>query len=103
MSLYGVCLALFAFVALIEQGSKIKKLTKRVRRLEKHEKGSSAMSRLLEELKGQKATVIINGFGMEWEILDVDEDWVKLTRTDKKGNVETQLKRVEDIQSVSLK
>ena len=38
------------------------------------------MSRLLEELKGQTATVTVDGFGAEYEILDIDEDWVKLSR-----------------------
>ena len=36
------------------------------------------MSRLLEELKGQ--TVTVNGFRTEYEIMDIDEDWVKLSR-----------------------
>ena len=39
------------------------------------------MSRLLEELKGQTvSTVTVNGFGTEYEIMDIDEDWVKLSR-----------------------
>lgn len=42
------------------------------------------MSRLLEELKGQTATVLVSGVGFEYEILDIDEDWVKLSRENKK-------------------
>lgn len=42
------------------------------------------MSRLLEELKGQTVTVTVNGFGTEYEIIDIDEDWVKLSRENKK-------------------
>lgn len=103
MSWFWVFLAPIAVITLIDQGSKIKKLTKRVNRIEKQLKGSADMSRLLAELKGQKATVIIGGLGLEWEIQDLDEDWVRLSRTDKKGTVTTQLTRLEDIDSVTLK
>ena len=56
-----------------------KRLNRRIRRLEKQVKGNQDMSRLLEELKGQTATVTVDGVGFEYEIIDIDEDWVKLT------------------------
>mgnify|MGYP000544376847 CR=1 FL=1 len=49
------------------------------------------MSRLLEELKGQTATVTVDGGGFEYEIIDIDEDWVKLTRVNHKQQRETKL------------
>ena len=58
---------------------KIKGLNRRIRRLEKQVKGNQDMSRLLEELKGQTVTVTVNGFGTKYEIMDIDEDWVKLS------------------------
>ena len=79
---------------------KIKKLNKRIKRLEKQLKGSQEMSRLLEELKGQ--TVTVNGFRTEYEIMDIDEDWVKLSREINKQQRETKLVRIEDIQGVQL-
>ena len=81
---------------------KIKRLNKRIKRLEKQVKGNQDMSRLLEELKGQTATVTVNGFGTEYEIVDIDEDWVKLTRVINKQQSETKLVRIEDIQGVQL-
>lgn len=81
---------------------KIKKLNKRIKRLEKQVKGNQDMSRLLEELKGQTATVLVSGVGFEYEILDIDEDWVKLSRENKKKEKETQLVRIEDIQGIQL-
>ena len=81
---------------------KIKRLNKRIKRLEKQVKGNQDMSRLLEELKGQTATVIVSGVGFEYEILDIDEDWVKLSRENKKKEKETQLVRIEDIQGIQL-
>ncbi len=59
------------------------------------------MSRLLEELKGQTATVTVDGVGFEYEIIDIDEDWVKLTRVNNKQQRETKLVRIEDIQGYS--
>ena len=81
---------------------KIKRLNKRIKRLEKQLKGNQDMSRLLEELKGQTVTVTVNGFGTEYEIMDIDEDWVKLTRVINKQQSETKLVRIEDIQGVQL-
>ena len=81
---------------------KIKRLNKRIRRLEKQLKGNQDMSRLLEELKGQTVTVTVNGFGTEYEIIDIDEDWVKLTRVNHKQQRETKLVRIEDIQGIQL-
>ena len=81
---------------------KIKGLNRRIRRLEKQVKGNQDMSRLLEELKGQTVTVTVNGFGTEYEIVDIDEDWVKLTRVNNKQQSETKLVRIEDIQGVQL-
>lgn len=74
----------FLFIIYASSEKKIKRLNKRIRRLEKQVKGNQDMSRLLEELKGQTATVTVNGFGTEYEIVDIDEDWVKLTRVNNK-------------------
>ena len=81
---------------------KIKGLNRRIRRLEKQVKGNQDMSRILEELKGQTVTVTVNGFGTKYEIMDIDEDWVKLTRVINKQLSETKLVRIEDIQGVQL-
>lgn len=81
---------------------KIKGLNRRIRRLEKQVKGNKEMSILLEELKGQTVTVTVNGFGAEYEIMDIDEDWVKLSRDTIKQQRETKLVRIEDIQDIQL-
>ena len=69
-------------------GYRLCKLRKEDKRIEQthqtirktSERGNQDMSRLLEELKGQTATVTVDGVGFEYEIIDIDEDWVKLTR-----------------------
>jgi hypothetical protein len=99
-----IWLSFIPLLFLIYTGSekKIKGLNRRIRRLEKQLKGNQEMSRLLEELKGQTVTVTVNGFRTEYEIMDIDEDWVKLSREINKQQRETKLVRIEDIQGVQL-
>ena len=92
----------FLIMVYVSSEKKIKRLNKRIRRLGKQVKGNQDMSRLLEELKGQTATVLVSGVGFEYEILDIDEDWVKLSRENKKKEKETKLVRIEDIQGIQL-
>ena len=92
----------FLVIIYVSSEKKIKKLNKRIKRLEKQVKGNQDMSRLLEELKGQTATVTVDGVGFEYEIIDIDEDWVKLSRETNKQQRETKLVRIEDIQGIQL-
>ena len=89
----------FLFIVYASSEKKIKRLNKRIRRLEKQLKGNQDMSRLLEELKGQTVTVTVNGFGTKYEIMDIDEDWVKLSRVIKQHRV-TKLVRIEDVELI---
>ena len=92
----------FLIMVYASSEKKIKRLNKRIRRLEKQVKGNQEMSRLLEELKGQMVKVTVNGFGTEYEIMDIDEDWVKLSRDTINQQRETKLVRIEDIQDIQL-
>ena len=102
MGAVWIIFILFLIIIYASSEKKIKRLNKRIKRLEKQVKGNQDMSRLLEELKGQTATVLVSGVGFEYEILDIDEDWVKLTRVNNKQQSETKLVRIEDIQDVQL-
>lgn len=79
---------------------KIKGLNRRIKGLEKQLKGNKEMSRLLEELKGQTVSVRLNGFGSNWEIVDFDEDWVKLSHEGIKQHRVTKLVRIEDVELI---
>jgi len=49
-------------------------------------KGNIEMSRLLQELIGKNPTIVGQVFGTSlWEVVDVDEEWVKLRHVDKMG------------------
>ena len=96
---------LFPFLVLIymSQSKKIKRLEKRLKVIERKEKGNIEMSRILKELIGKKPTIVGQLFGTDnWEVVDVDEEWVKLRRVDKKGKEKFKLQRMEDIQTVEF-
>ena len=95
----------FPFLVLIysSQSKKIKRLEKRLKVIERKEKGNAEMSRLLKELIGEKPTIIGELFGTNnWEVVDVDEEWVKLRRVDNTGKEKFKLQRIEDIQTVEF-
>ena len=98
----AVWILFIPFLVIIYASSekKIKKLNKRIKRLEKQVKGNQEMSRLLEELKGQTVSIRLNGFGSNWEIVDCDEDWVKLSREGIKQHRVTKLVRIEDVELI---
>ena len=79
-----------------------KKIEQTYQRVEKQLKGNQEMSRLLEELKGQTVSIRLNGFGSNWEIVDCDEDWVKLSREGIKQHRVTKLVRIEDVELIQL-
>lgn len=83
---------------------KLRKEDKRIEQthqtIGKQLKGNQEMSRLLEELKGQTVSIRLNGFGSNWEIVDCDEDWVKLSREGIKQHRVTKLVRIEDVELI---
>lgn len=96
---------LFPFLVLIysSQSKKIKRIEKRLKVIERKEKGNIEMSRLLQEMIGKKPTIIGELFGTNfWEVVDVDEEWVKLRYVDNTGKEKIKLQRIEDIQTVEF-
>lgn len=71
--------------------------------LERKRKGNKTMSQFLKEMIGKKPTIMSESIGTNnWLVVDVDEEWVKLSITDKKGQTKTKLIRIEDIRSIEL-
>ena len=87
----------------IYHSQKVKKLENKIKRLEQKEKGNTDMSRLLKELIGRTPVIVGQLFGTDnWEVVDVDEEWVKLRRVDKKGKEKFKLQRIEEIQTIQF-
>ena len=87
----------------LDHSQKVKKLENKIKRIEQKEKGNTDMSRLLKELIGRTPVIVGQVFGTDnWEVVDVDEEWVKLRRVDKKGKEKFKLQRIEDIQTIQF-
>ena len=87
----------------LDHTQKVKKLENKIKRIEQKEKGNTAMSRLLKELIGRTPVIVGQLFETDnWEVVDVDDEWVKLRRVDKKGKEKFKLQRIEDIQTIQF-
>lgn len=91
------------FIFGIDSSNKLKRMQGRIKSLERKRKGNKTMSRFLKEMIGKKPTIMSESIGNNnWLVVDVDEEWVKLSTTDKKGQTKTKLIRIEDIRSIEL-
>ena len=87
----------------LDHTQKVKKLENKIKKFERKEKGNTEMSRLLKEMIGRTPVIVGQLFGTDnWEVVDVDGEWVKLRRVDKKGKEKFKLQRIEDIQTVEF-
>ena len=87
----------------LDHTQKVKKLENKIKKFERKEKGYTDMSRLLKEMIGRTPVIVGQLFGTDnWEVVDVDEEWVKLRRVNKKGKEKFKLQRIEDIQTVEF-
>lgn len=84
---------------------KVKKLERKVKLLERKIGGDKSMSNLIKELVNQECVITFeNDFSSETKctVLDVDDEWVKVSIKDKKENVKIKLIRVDDIKKVEI-
>ena len=87
----------------LDHTQKVKKLENKIKKFERKEKGNTEMSRLLKEMIGRTPVIVGQLFGTDnWEVVDVDEEWVELRRVDKKGKEKFKLQRIEDIQTIQF-
>ena len=87
----------------LDHTQKVKKLENKIKKFERKEKGNTEMSRLLKEMIGRTPVIVGQLFGIDnWEVVDVDEEWIKLRRVDKKGKEKFKLQRIEDIQTIQF-
>ena len=87
----------------LDHTQKVKKLENKIKKFERKEKGNTEMSRLLKEMIGRTPVIVGQLFGTDnWEVVDVDEEGVKLRRVDKKGKEKFKLQRIEDIQTIQF-
>ncbi|HGJ2984969.1 hypothetical protein [Streptococcus pneumoniae] len=94
---------LFMIFFYSNNSKKIKKLENKIKKLERKEKGDAEMSRLLQEMIGKEPIITGVYIGPDnWEVVDVDEEWVKLRSVDNTEKEKFKLQRIEDIQTVEF-
>ena len=111
MEFFGV----FAFIMVLYCTSKLgdleklKRLVRKLKLVERNMKGESIMSKLISDLKGERCLIrreeVIYGkdsINVECEILDVDDEWIKIRFKDKKDNMTTQIIRIDILKSIEL-
>ncbi|MGF0109573.1 MULTISPECIES: hypothetical protein [unclassified Clostridium] len=88
--------------------AKVRKLEKKVKKLERNEKGDLPMSKIISSLVGEKCKIITqtNILGLSTEdvvdILEVDDEWVKVSFTHKKDDKKVRIISVEDINRIEV-
>lgn len=108
MEWFGV----FAFIMVLAYAgypNKTKDLEKRLKKLEKNQKGENIMSKLIGDLVDKECVLetdaalqISGSTKLKCHVLDTDEEWIKVEYTDKKNNVVTKLLRVENIDEIEI-
>ncbi|MBE6055025.1 MAG: hypothetical protein E7212_14205 [Clostridium sartagoforme] len=87
---------------------KVRKLEKKVKALKKKEKGDFKMSKIISSLVGERCKIETeDGFfgdsmGVTANVLEVDDEWIKVSFTDKKGINKVKILRIESIHNIEL-
>ena len=101
--LFLLPMTFMVFIFGIDSYNKLKRMQGRIKSLERKRKGNKTISQFLKEMIGKKPTIMSESIGTNnWLVVDVDEEWVKLSMIDKKGQTKTNLIRIEDIRSIEL-
>ena len=107
MEYFGI----FAFVLVLAYSSypgKVKRLEAKLKKMEKKQKGENVMSKLINELVGKQCRIkpdeeieLVDSW-IQCDVLDVDDEWIKIRYEDKKKGVVTRLFRIENIGEVEV-
>jgi len=104
----------FGFVAWVtligvwtDYSGKVKKLKKRVKLLEKKQKGGEGMSKIISELVNTECKMVVSLEGelsktLTCTVLDADEEWVKIRYQNKKQEEVVKIIRIENVLEVNL-
>ncbi len=97
---------LIAFVLIICYMSKISELERKVKKCMIKKNGGDTMLKLIPEIVGEKCKLSLIDDYLEpevvCEILDADDEWIKIEFTNKKGIVKTKIMRIDSINSIEL-
>lgn len=102
-AMFGLAAFLIS-ISLMGVPAKVKKLELEVKKQKMKEKGETTMSKMLEELKGKECKITFeNGIQSHtYKVIDLDDEWLKITSIDKKGNEKTEIVRIENVNEVEV-
>lgn len=98
-------LLMFLFVVMIFYSIRIKRLEHEVNKLNINQKGERNMSKIIKDIIGKQCRIIQNfdfTAVLFATILDVDENWVKISFINKNKTQGIKIIRIEDIKSVEV-
>lgn len=108
MEYFGV----FAFILVIwfwSYPERVKRLERKVKKLENKQRGGSEMSKLLAGLVGKNCKItseeslnLTGKITFECRVLDCDDEWLKLEFLDPKKKTVVKMLRIDAIESVEL-
>ena len=87
--------------------NKIDKLEKKMKKFQPKEKEENEMSKIISELIGKQCIITAGalqfiGEGVKCNVLDVDEEWIKISYKEKKGNEKIKIMRIDAIDDVEI-
>ncbi len=100
----------FVFIIVLCYASypgRVRKLESKVKKLQIKEKGDKSMSKIINELVGKQCKIVTEELvindNFDCTVLECDDEWIKISYTDKKNNVITKILRIDNIDSIELK
>jgi hypothetical protein len=108
MAVPAFIFSIIAYTSYAGLEPKIKRLNSKMRKLNKELEGEVHMSKMISDLVGKKCVIgfynvyLAVGKDKAFEVLEVDEEWVKLAYNDRKDQPQISIIRVEEIKSIEL-
>lgn len=97
-------LGFFCLVIIICYSSYPKKVRQLERKVKKNNERDKQMLKLIAELVGKKCCIVADdSFGeIKCEVIDIDDEWVKVRIDNKKNKSKIKIIRIDSINSVEL-
>ena len=88
---------------------RVKRLEATMKKVERQQRGENTMSKLISglvqkecKIKTDDALQLVGSTELLCQVLDADDEWIKVSFTDKKKNQITKLLRIENINEVEI-
>lgn len=106
---YFIIIMILLIPFYISYRSKMKKIEKKLRILKGNMKGENTMSKLINNLIGQKCYIeceedsFFSAFkSIECDVIDTDDEWIKIRFKDINSTIKTKIIRIETIKNIDL-